>query len=125
MKANLLEDIITKFLEGNATPHEKGMLSNWLKVDPRREEIFYFQVSKRENEGPQYLPEMDSKIEAYEKFLKGGKRISEVGFRKSQNDEPVHSSSKNCRWWLAASVIVFISTGFYFFNDSLFYKTYT
>ena len=125
MKENLFEDIITKFLEGNATSHEKRMLSNWLKEDPHREEIFYFHVSKRENEGPQYLPEMESKIEAYEKFLKGGKWISEVGFNKYQNDGPVHSRSLNHRWWWAASVILLLSASFYILNESFFYKTYS
>lgn len=125
MKENLFEDIITKFLEGDATAHEKRMLLNWLKEDPHREEIFYFHVSKRENEGPQYLPEMESKIEAYEKFLKGEKRISEVGFNKYRNDEPVHSRSLNHSWWWAASVILLLSASFYIMNESFFYKTYT
>lgn len=124
MKGDLFENIITKFLEGNATPHEKRMLSNWLKEDPHREEIFYFQLSKRENEGPQYLPETDSKIEAYEKFLIGEKRISEVGFNKYHND-PVHSRSINGSWWWAAAVTLLLSASFYFLNDSFFYKTYT
>ncbi len=124
MKGDLFENIIKKFLEGNATPHEKRMLSNWLKEDPRREEIFYFQVSKRENEGLQYLPETDSKIEAYEKFLIGQKRISEVGFNKYQND-PVHSISFNRNWWWAAAVTLLLSASFFFLNDSFFYKTYT
>src|SRR5688500_361329 len=122
MKEDLFRDIITKFLEGNATAHEKEMLSNWLKQDPKREEIFYFQLSKRENDCPQYLPEMDVKFAAYERFLQGEMRIS--GCRKP-HEEPDRSPSRRFRYWLAASVVLFISAGFYFLSDSLLYKTYT
>jgi transmembrane sensor len=123
MKEDLFADIITRFLEGNATAHEKELLSSWLKEDPAREEILYFRISQRENERPQYLPEMDSKLEAYEKFLAGGERISKGAY---WEEEPVPSRSRHYKWWwLAASVILFISAGFYFLSDSLFYKTYT
>lgn len=122
MKEDLFIHLTTKFLEGNATPHEKEILSSWLKQDPNAEDIFYLLVSKRENENPQYLPEMDSKIMAYQEFLKGGRRISDCG---SHHEAQVSSRPIHHRWWLAASIIIFISAGLFFLGDSLFYRMYT
>lgn len=122
MKEDLFIHLTTKFLEGNATPHEKEILSGWLKQDPNAEDIFYLLVSKRENENPQYLPEMDSKIVAYEEFLKGGRRISQ---NRNYHETQVYSRPIHHRWWLAASIIFFISASLFFLNDSMFYKTYS
>ena len=125
MKDDLFEDIITKFLEGNATSHEKAMLSNWLKEDPHRREIFYYHVSNRENECPQYLPDIDSKIEAYKKFLDNEKPAGELYSNKHENDELIQVRSWSHQWLRAASVILFLAAIFYLLNDSFFYKTYT
>lgn len=126
MKENLIEDIIIKFLEGNATPHEKGMLLNWLKQGPRHEEIFYFHLSKHEMESPQYLPEVDLRIAEYDKFLRGEIRKPQVNLDNYAKDECGQSSPMNYRrWWcLAACFLLLISAGFYVFNDAIFYKTY-
>ena len=121
MKEDLFEDIVTRFLEGNATAHEKAMLLNWVKQDPAREEMLYFQISKRESECPQYLPDVDSKSKDYEEFLKHGKRLS---MGQSHDFEPVHSPSRNYWWMVAASVVLLLSVSLYFSDTSLFYKTY-
>ena len=126
MKEDLFIDIIKKFLEGDATAHEKIMLSNWLKEDPAREETFYYYLSMRETENPQHLPDVNSKAEAYEKFLCGEVKMPGVPFRNHQEDEPGPGSrSMNYMWWLAASVVLLTSFSFYFFQDSLFYKIYS
>jgi transmembrane sensor len=125
MKEDLFNDVIVKSLKGVATPHEKRMLSTWLSEDADREELFYYHLSKLESENPQYLPALDVKIEAYEKFLRG-----EVAGRKLQF--PGAAAQKCCssplvglRWWWAASVIVLISAAFYLLSDSIFYRTYS
>lgn len=126
MKENLIEDIIIKFLEGNATPHEKGMLLNWLKEDPRHEEIFYLQLSKHEMESPQYLPEVDLKMQEYERFLGGEIRMPQASLNSYARDERDHSRVMHYRWWcLAACFLLLISASLYVFNDSIFYKTYS
>lgn len=126
MKENLIEDIIIKFLRGNATPHEKGMLLNWLKEDPRHEEIFYFHLSKHEMESPQYLPEVDLKIAEYEKFLRGEIRLPRFNVDNYAKDDRNHSRLMSYKWWcLAACFLLLVSASFYFLNDSIFYKTYS
>lgn len=123
MKEDLFKDIIAKFLEGKATAHEKEMLSNWLKQDASREENFYFQLSKRENECPQYLPEMESKITAYEAYLNGGDRMVAM---KPSNADQVAPRSTTYKWWsVAASVILFVCAGYYFLGDSLIYQRFS
>lgn len=124
MKEDLFSEIIKKFLEGDATAHEKRMLSNWLKEDPRREEIFYHHLSMREIENPQHFPDVSSKTQTYEKFLQGEIPMPTVVFPKYGTIEDT-ARTMNYRWWLAASIILFISAGFYFFQDEFLYKTYS
>jgi ferric-dicitrate binding protein FerR (iron transport regulator) len=122
MNEDIFENLVEKFLEGNATSHEKEILSNWLREEPKAEEVFYFLVSKRESKSPQYLPETESKIMAYEAFLKG-----EAWTWANSDHETVSISSRmiNYRYWWVASVILLISVGFYYFlNESLLYKNY-
>ena len=124
MKEDLFSDIIVKFLEGNATAHEKSMLSKWLKEDPCREELFYYHLSLRETENPQHLPDTASRVEEYEKHLRGEVRMP-APVRPYAGDEPSTGRvTLHYRWWLAASVILFISAGFYFLQDEWLYRSY-
>ncbi|HET6544431.1 MAG TPA: FecR domain-containing protein [Chryseolinea sp.] len=124
MKEDLFKAIIEKVLKGDATPHEKRMLANWLKEDPGREEIFYHCLLMHESESPQYFPEVDSKIEAYEKFMRGEIQIPKVDYH-NEGSERSQSKIISYRWWLAASVLLFFSASLYFFKDSFLYKTYS
>jgi len=123
MKESLCEVIIAKFLKGDATPHEKRMLANWLKEDPAREEFFYQYLSVRESECPQYLPEVDTKIEGYEKFLRGEAQMSVVNYA-YEMDDLIQSKRTHYRRWVAASIILFISVSAYFLKDPFLYTTY-
>jgi len=124
MREDLFKAIITKFLKGDATPHEKGMLASWLKEDPAREEIFYHYLSMRESESPQYLPEVASKSEAYDQFLQGEKQLTGVKDNNYGGDKCGQLNTINYKWWLAASVVFLISVGLYFLRDPFLYKSY-
>lgn len=125
MKEDLFGHIVKKFLEGNATSREKRMLWTWLKEDPAHKESFYYHLSKWEYERPQYLPEMDVKIDAYEKFLNGQEPVKRKGDEQRLVNEPLDCRQLRYTWWWAASVIVFLSVSFYLLDDLIFYKTYT
>lgn len=124
MKDDLFEDIILKFLDGDATANEKRMLSNWLREDPGREEIFFFHLSKRENDRPQYLENIDAKVAAYEKFLRGEKTELRPTIHDHLQEKQRHANAPAYGWWWAASVIVILSISFYMLNDTIFYKSY-
>lgn len=124
MKKELFSDIMRKFFEGNATAHEKSMLSNWLKEDPGREEIFYYHLSLLETENPQHLPDVNSKAEAYEKYLRGELQ-STINLQDSGATEAVPQRKIGYRWWLAASVILVVSVTSVFTRDAFLYKTYS
>ena len=124
MKDDLYKDIIIKFLQGDATPHEKSMLSNWLKEDTAREEVFYYYLSMRESENPQHLPEIQSKADAYDEFLHNGVQMPTVDFSDYRDCASGRSRSMAFRWWLAASVLLIISASLYFFQDSFLYDVY-
>ncbi len=121
---DLFVEIIKRFFEGDATAHEKSMLSNWLEEDPSRAEIFYYHLSLREIENPQHLPDVSAKAEVFDKFLRGEMQVPEIIIRKSEDSHPVRTV-ENYRWWLAASLILLITVSFYFVRDEFFYRTYT
>lgn len=125
MKEDLFKDIIAKFLKGEATGHEKRMLSGWLKEDPAREELFYYHLSKRESENPQHLPDVDSRFEAYEKYLRGEIQMPLVDGGHSQGVEPIPARSKNSILWWAASILILISAGVFLLKDAFLYQTYS
>jgi transmembrane sensor len=125
MKDDLFKDIITKFLKGEATGHEKRMLSSWLKEDAALEELFYYHLSKRETENPQHLPDVDSRFHAYEKYLHGGIQIPVADRWHSQGAEAMPTRSKNCMLLWAASVVVLISASVFLLGDSFLYRTYS
>lgn len=124
MKDDFFTDLIIKFLDGVATPHEKRMLGNWLEEDPARHEIFYLYLSMRESENPQHFPEMDLKVEAYEKFLDGTVQRPPLDFEHYRERPQGSAHPKNYFWWLAASVLLLVSFSIYFFQESFFYRTY-
>ena len=125
MKSDLFKDIITKVLKGDATPHEKRMLVNWLKENPDHEEVFYYHLSKQESENPQYLPEVDSRVAAYEKFLIGEIQLPTVSSYNNDRNELCKSRSMHYKWLSAASVILLTLASVYFLHDTFFYRTYT
>lgn len=120
MKEELYNDLIRKFLEGNATAHEKEMLSNWLKEDPSRDEIFYLHVAQRERESPQYLPEVDEQFRRYEEFLQKGRMEQRGG---TGVNAPVASRRINYQWLVAASIVLLI-TCYYLISVPFSYNTY-
>lgn len=119
MKDDLFKDLILNFLRGVATPHEKQMLGNWLREDPSREEIFYYYLSKKESESPQYLLKGDLNAEAYEKYMNGHP------FRDQEKNVAATPATLGYRWWMAASIMVLTSISLYLMNDFVFYRTYT
>jgi transmembrane sensor len=125
MKEDLFKDILTKFLKGEATGHEKRMLSSWLKEDPALEELFYYHLSKREAENPQHLPDVDSRLQAYKKYLQGGIRIPVADRWHLQGAGSMRARPKHCVLLWAASVVVFISASVFLLVDAFLYRTYS
>jgi transmembrane sensor len=125
MKDDFFNDLILKFLNGDATPHEKRMLSDWLKEEAGGEEVFYHHLSRRESDNPQHLPDVSSKLEAYERYLAGESSTAGRKLRRFPGDAPARFPSLNRMLLLAASVVFVMSAALYFFQDTLLYKTYT
>lgn len=125
MTDDLFEGIIAKFLEGDATGHEKRMLSSWLKEDPKREEVFYYHLSRRETENPQHLPDVDSSLEAYEKYLQGKRQAPMVDFPHSQGVDTIPDRSKKSVLCWAASIVLLISACIFLLKDHFLYHTYS
>lgn len=125
MNEDLVKDIIMKFLDGDATAHERSMLSNWLKEDPAREEVFYYYLSRRESEHPQHFPDLDTKVEDYERFLDGKAERPVIRFRQEVSHGIERPGRPNYVWWFAASFLLLMASAAYFLGDSFSYKTYS
>lgn len=120
MNEDIFENLVVRFLDGKATPHEKEILSTWLRREPAAKETFYFLLAKREKENPQYLPDVQSKLVAYQAFMEGGSRPD----RRQRPLLHENSRSLQFRLWLAASFVLLISACLYSAKDQLLYDHY-
>ena len=123
MKEDYFEDIIEKFLDGAATAQEKRMLSEWLKENPEGLEMFYHQISNREMARPQNMPKLDTKIAAYEMFLRGEMPRSEMVNREGVTPPRFVRTKVIYYQWAAAISFLFV-IGLYLLSDVLLYKTF-
>lgn len=120
MQRDLFDDLINKFLRGDATPHEKRMLAGWLREDVAHEEIFYYHLSKLESTNPQFLPEVNSKLASYEQYLSGHRRIASPA-SVERAKRPIGAGGY---WRVAAAFIILMATAVFLFRDDLLYRTY-
>jgi ferric-dicitrate binding protein FerR (iron transport regulator) len=125
MSEDFFKDIIFKVLNGDATAHEKRMLAGWLRDDPAREEFFYYCLSVHEGAHPQYLADVDTAGEAYEKFIKGEIRRPSFHNHAAETKRPFRLLGPATRWWMAASILIFLCARLYFFSDVYLYRTYS
>jgi transmembrane sensor len=125
MSEDFYKDITFKVLKGHATAHEKRMLVGWLQEDPAREEIFYYCLSIHESTHPQYLADIRSPAEEYDKFLRGESPGQAAERATDACNAGGVSWSLSRAWWAAASVLMLLCSGFFLFRDAVLYRTYS
>jgi ferric-dicitrate binding protein FerR (iron transport regulator) len=124
MSEPISEKILVAYFEKRATPHEKLLISEWLK-DKRNEEIFYEFLAKWELNHLQYVPDEDRAIKKFKAFMDGGKEERQTRLFVASPIRRGGSLFNYKMAGIAASVIFIICFGFYLFRDQFLYDFHT
>jgi len=110
---HITDDILSKYLAGNATVFEKQQIDEWVKYSENLEK-FYAALIRWELQNPQFTPDVEKALEEH--------------FSRVQKDaEPTTKLPVKWRpwqWMAAASVLVAMSVTTWIKQDSILYKTY-
>lgn len=110
---HITDDMLGKYLAGNATVFEKQQIDEWVKYSENLEK-FYAALVRWEQQNPQFVPDIEEALQSH--FT----RIQE-------NNAPVTQSRTFFRpfqWLAAASVVAALGFTAWFKQDTILYKTY-
>lgn len=102
---------------------QKRLIEEWLRSDLNRE-AYYRWLVEWEHQSPQYLPSLESKVEAYLDFLENHPTTETA---ETSPGEPTsgHTTRRNWLGWLtAATVLLVIGTLGWLNQSKLFYQTH-
>ena len=118
MEHKFSKNTLFNFFSGNASPLQKKAIEEWLEEESNREWFFEW-LKEWENEHPQFLADTDL---AYDRF----KANLITGHKKKEARSLYKPAQRKISiWMVAASVMLFLTCSFWFFRDSILYKTYT
>ncbi|HEV7350317.1 FecR family protein [Telluribacter sp.] len=123
-----MEPTVTKYLifdhfAGKSTPMQKRLIEEWLHAADNRE-TYYQWLVEWEHQSPQYLPELDQKLDAYLHFMQENpaRPVPETALS-SDSTSPV-SRSIWLKWLVAATLLLSCGLLGWANKDLLIYKTY-
>jgi transmembrane sensor len=122
MKQELSKEYIFHFLAGHATPLQKKLIEQWMNNDKHNQELFIEWVLEWETKNPQFVPDAHKAIQKYMAIK------SEDAFPREKKlvSSSLNPSAKNFLVYIgiaASLIIMMLSIGWYF-QDSIYYKTY-
>lgn len=123
-----MEPTVTKYLlfehfAGKSTPIQKRLIEAWLHEAENRE-TYYRWLVEWEHQSPQYLPELETKLNDYTHFMDQHpvRAISNAGIL-----QKTHRTASNPfwkRWLVAASLLMALGLVGWLGRDTILYKTY-
>lgn len=114
MNININDDILHKYLAGNATVFEKVALKEWLKL-PENENHFFEVLYHWEQQHPQFTPDVEKALAAH---------FDRMNITRCAADEQVLVRKLVwSRWAVAASMVLLIVLG-WLNQDLIKYQTY-
>jgi transmembrane sensor len=111
------KELLQKYFVGNVTVFEKKLIDEWAKV-PENQEIFYAILAKKENQNPQFSPDVDLALEKLK--LRIDNQFEIVIEEPSKQIFPFNY----LRWAVAAMIVFLLGTGLWINRNSLIYQTY-
>lgn len=122
----ITKDIIYKYIAGQATVIQKRLIEEWL-LYPENQEIFYECMEEWEQRHPQFIPDTEKALLAYQKRLyneaEPGKPA--IALQEENDDRPLPERSSNRQWIWYAAALLLISLGAAIFKDNILYRHYT
>ncbi|GAB2578517.1 FecR family protein [Spirosoma areae] len=122
MKTSIPKSVLFDFFEGKATSIQRKLIEEWLEV-PQNEPLFYQCLDEWESQHPQYLPNTGQALSRYLDQLKTPP-VAVVAEPEKPVSTLVVSRSWFSQWYMAASVVMLLGAGLFFFRKPLRYQTY-
>ena len=124
MEPKINKHLIFDHLSGKSTPMQKRLIEEWLHSDLNRE-TYYQRLVEWEHQSPQYLPELESKVEGYVKYLENRSAQQESLLETKPLSSINHPRRSWLRWLTAATVLLIAGTMGWINQELLFYANYT
>lgn len=125
MKSIISDELLFDYFANRVTALQREQIANWMR-EPANEEQFFRCLHEWECQKPQYSVDLDERLALYQDFLNGKPSLTE-SVRVSDPLSVSFSSGFFQRWplWMAASLLLVLGIGGWFFYDPLFYQTIT
>jgi len=119
MNTDITKELILDNFANKTTPLQRKQIDNWLQ-NPLNEELYYKWLEEWENSNFEYYPDSQVLAERYKNFLNINSEAPIV----RQPLKILGRKSIIVKWSIAASILLFLSIGLWFFQDSIIYTTY-
>jgi transmembrane sensor len=118
-----MENPVTKrllfdFFSEKTTAMQRKLIEEWLS-SPENQELYYQYLDEWESENPQFFPDLNRAMQAYQ-FQLDGTRVRKAVANLEVSQLPVFNVKNWLRGLVAASVLI---GAFYFFQKDVMYKT--
>ncbi len=128
METSVHKYLLFDHFAGKSTAMQKRLIEDWLQ-DPHNQELFYEWLVEWEHHSPQYLPELDQKLEAYIQHMTHSQQaepIEQPEAIQENTSEPVRSAWRFNRrlLWSATSLFFVLGIAAWLLQDLWLYKTY-
>lgn len=123
MEPSISKQLIQDHLAGKSSPIQKRSIEVWLQV-AENQELFYQWLAEWENLSPQYLLELEPKLDAYIEFMEKKPALPESeDFLEEENSLIIFKNSW-FRWLVAASVLLFLGVIGWLNQQTLLFETH-
>jgi ferric-dicitrate binding protein FerR (iron transport regulator) len=124
MHSPVTKDILFDYFAGRATALQIEMIEEWVKL-PANEDFFYACLHEWELSHPQYVVNTEAAARDYKHFLYDAPHAKQKAFLQDKPYKKTPLKSFSSYWMVAASIVVVMALGAWFFRDALLYKTYS
>jgi transmembrane sensor len=123
MEPTVNKYLIFDYFAGKSTPMQKRLIQEWLHAEAHREKYYQWLV-EWEHQSPQYLPELDGKLERYVHFMQENPARPVADTTLSIESTSPAPRSLWLKWLVAATLLLSCGLLGWGNKDMLLYKTY-
>lgn len=124
MNSKINKEYIFSYFSGNTSALQKQMVDEWVK-EPENEELFYKWMVEYENQNPQYLTDISNGFERFQMYASNFQASPSIEQPPLIKLNLTPKRSFKTLWTIAASIILGLVFGGWFFKDSIVYQTYS
>ena len=123
MEAEITRELIFEHFSNRITPLQREQIELWLHVEAN-EELYYQWLEEWENNNPEYLPQSDVLIQKYLDYLHHHPAERMPTAQDMVIESQVSSRRLNPYWASAASILILLGVGLWFFRSEFLHKRF-